>query len=278
MSQIPKINGKLDMLPSSNALAGNRNTFEEGGRVLVKGFASKRTAQIAASFLKVLNENKINSQRLLRVEDKKIYLEYLPGQQLKNLRGRGIQRRLAHLQAQIHSLDWSGSLVNIDSQNEFISYFDIYIKRIVKEDLIGANEAIKLQKSFEALIPEKMFDAPIHSDYWVGNILVYNKELYLIDFGTVKKLSLEYDLLDANRTFTRRVEAWIKGRYALNSKYIEHYATYGDKSKAVMKSLKENYSFYFSFLMARKTVASLNTNMYKIAKDFFYKLNRTLSI
>jgi hypothetical protein len=88
MSKNPKIKSKLDILSNSKsfALADNSNSFEEVGRVLVKGFTSKSVAHIAVSFLKFLNENKINCQRLLRVEDKKIYLEFLPVKKLKNLR------------------------------------------------------------------------------------------------------------------------------------------------------------------------------------------------
>lgn len=276
MSKNPKIIGNLDILSNSKTLAGNRNSFEEGGRVLVKGFASKRAAHIAASFLKVLNENNINSQRLLRVEDKRIYLEFLPGQQLKNLRERGIQRKLAHFQAQIHSLDWSGVLVDIDSRQEYNKFFQIYINNIVKNGLISIKDANGICQKFEGLIPEKMFDGPVHGNFWTANILVHDGELFLIDFGSVVKLSLEYDLLYANRTLTRRTESWVKGWCSLDTKYIKHYLEYGEKARLVLRNLEENYSFYYAFLAALKTASSLNANKPKRAGAFFAKLRRIL--
>lgn len=280
MSKNPKIKSKLDVLSNNKAfaLAGKRNSFVEGGRVLVKGFTSKREAHIAASFIEVLNKEKINSQQLLRIEDKKIFLEFLPGQQLKNLRERSIQRRLAHFQAQIHSLDWSGVLVNIDSRQEYNTLFQKYIKIIIKYGLISAKDAIVFCQFYNDLVPEKMFDAPIHGNFWTANILVNDGELFLIDFGSVTKLSLEYDLLYANRTFTRRVETWMKGWCSLDTKYIKYYAEFGEKTRAIIKSLEENYSFYYAMHAAFKTASSLTAKKPKIAGDYFEKLGRALKV
>ncbi len=280
MRKNPKTKDKLDILSRNRKLAqaGLNNSLEEGGRVLVKSFASKMEAHIAASFLKVLNENKINSQRLLRVREEKIYLEFLPGQQLKNLRERGIQRRLAHFQAKIHSLDWSDVLVNIDSRREYSRYFRIYINNLVENDLISITEANGFCQKFEGLMPGKMFDGPIHGNIWTANILVHEGELFLIDFGSVTKLSLEYDLLYSNRTLTRRVETWVKGWCSLDTKYIKHYEEYGEKAMAVTKSLEENYSFYYAIHVAFKTESSLRANKPKMARYYIEKLGRVLMV
>lgn len=280
MRKNQKIKYKLDILSKSRKLAqaGLNNSLEEGGRVLVKSFASKMEAHIAASFLKVLNESKINSQHLLRVRDKKIYLELLPGQQLRNLRERGIQKRLAHFQAKIHSLDWTGVLVNIDSRQEYSRFFRIYINNSVKNGLISITEANGFCRKFEGLIPEKMFDGPIHGNIWTANILIHDGEMFLIDFGSVVKLSLEYDLFYANRTLTRRVETWVKGWCSLDTKYIKHYEDYGEKARAIIKSLEENYSFYYAFHATFKTESSLRANKPQMARDYIDKLGRVLKV
>lgn len=280
MSKNPKIKGKLDVLSNSKSLAleGNRNSFEEGGRVLVKGFTSKRAAHIAASFLKVLNESKINSQRLLRVEDKKMFLEFLPGLQLKNLRERGIQRRLAYFQAQIHSLEWDNVLSEIDSRQIYKKNFRKYMERMVRVGLVTTSEADRLRDTFEVLVPEEMFEGPIHGNFWSANILVHKGELFLIDFGSTNKLSLEYDLLYANRTFTRKLETWMKGWCCLDTKYIKHYAEYGEKASSVLKNLEENYSFYYAFYAALKTAGALKNDKPKMARFYFAKLRKALNV
>jgi thiamine kinase-like enzyme len=127
-------------------------------------------------------------------------------------------------------------------------------------------------------MPEKMFDGPVHGNFWTANILIHDGELFLIDFGSVVKFSLEYDLLYANRTLTRRTESWVKGWCSLETKYIKHYSAYGEKARLVLRNLEENYSFYYAFLAALKTASSLNANKPKRAGDYFEKLGRALNV
>ncbi len=121
-----------------------------------------------------------------------------------------------------------------------------------------------------------MFDAPIHGNLWIANILIHEGELFLIDFCSVTKLSLEYDLLYANRTITRRVEAWVKGWCSLDTKYIKHYGEYGEKARAIIKILEENNSFDYALHAAFKIVSSIRANKLKLLRDFCEKIGKAL--
>ncbi len=51
-------------------------------------------------------------------------------------------------------------------------------------------------------MPEKIFDGLIHGNILTANILINDGEMYLINIASVVKLSIEYDLLYANRILT----------------------------------------------------------------------------
>jgi len=224
----------------------------------IRDFPTEEGAKLAEAFLRKLNENDILAPRLIRREGNRLITEYLPGAPFLIRPNNESIRMVSELQAKIHELEWEGydsREVSFENyRKNFRSFLDVYYEA----GLMKEPQFKRMMEHFVNLTPWQMHPGLIHDDIWGGNLLLHERDLYLIDYASVKHLSLEHDVLNTSRYFQTAVESRLRGPYNMNTRYLRAYSLQGKKMRFVCETLLVNRDFFAAYNAFRKGSNMLN--------------------
>ena len=226
---------------------------DEEKQAKAREFPTDEAADLAERFLRKLAAVEgINAPLLRRREGRRLEMDYLPGTALTVSPHAEMINTAAALQARLHSLDWPDFGDRVACIENYKRYFKDYLDQYVSLGLLPEPGQKRIAKRFEAVIPWEMHPALVHDDLWGGNVLMYRGDIYLIDYASVKFLSLESDVLNSSRYFQTRIERYLKGRYSFKTRYLRVYQEHGRRMREVVQVLGANNPFFLAFNLLRK--------------------------